>query len=137
MAAATLGSFGFVAWNGETAPYRLPESNLLVETRAGVDAFEVWEIGTIGEPFQVDTVAVYGTYADAVTAKRNYELSKGSSGLALTFSTQVLNYRFKVLDVKAQAKSIVRAVVAGDNTNYTALVRARWTIVAYPFTEPE
>jgi len=129
MPAASLGNFDFAVFKGP--PYHLERAHLLTETRPGVDSFDVWNVGEWGDKFEVNTIAVYDTYADALAGVAAYDESVADAGLALELNgVAVANYTFKVFAVEARAKKVITAITADDGTQYGAIVEAKWTLAA-------
>lgn len=129
MPAATLGDFDFSVYKGP--PYHLERAHLITETRPGYDGFDVWNIGSWGDKFEVNTIAVYDTYDNAVAAVADYDDSVADTGLDLEVNgVAVAGYTFKVFSVEAKARKVIKAITADDGTEYGAIVEAKWTLAA-------
>lgn len=129
MPSASLGDFDFAVYQGP--PYTLEVAHLLTETRPGIDGYDVWNIGEWGEKFEARTIAVFDTYANAVTEKLAYDASIALAGLVLELNgVAVANYTFKVFAVEAKAKRVIAAIAGGSGTTYGAIIEAKWTLSA-------
>lgn len=127
-----LGDFLFHGMKGTPD---FPETVSGTEVRPGVNGTTLHNLGTWGQPFEMQTVVGCVTYADAILVAELYKGMTAVNPVGLIIgSVLVPGGLFKVMSVKSDAKAVVRFKVAGDSTYYGAVVTAQWTLLPIAFS---
>lgn len=110
-----------------------------IAARAGVAGVAIWNTGSRGVPFTVDSEAVALHFVQGRTFLQNYKLLEYAGPVSVYFGTEEPAQQYKVLQVQPighGVKAVVRAHVANDSTWYRALVFAQWTLLPLdPFVQ--
>lgn len=123
-----LGDFLF---HGMWGTPDFPETVIGTEVRPGVNGTTLHNLGTWGQPFEMQTIVGVADYNTAMNVCGIYKLATAANPVGLIIgSVPIVGGGFKILSVKSDAKRVVRFKVAGDNTFYGAIVRASWTLLA-------
>jgi hypothetical protein len=121
-----LGQYTFHGmWGG-------PQFNQTViagETRPGVDGTSLHDLGSWGEPFDIQTITFTPTYAAAIELCKTYSTASSENAYVMTIgSVGVTGGRYKVLKAEPKPKAvIVRAPAA--LVGYLGEVRTTWTLL--------
>ena len=122
--ASSIGSYSFVRMSPQplTAAQRVQ-----AESRAGVAGVGLWLLGAAGQEYTVETVAIYSTFANAVTGANNYRTLIGAAAQAIVYGGQSCG-NVVVLGVEARAERIVKGFSSGGTA--LAIVTANWRLIA-------
>jgi hypothetical protein len=132
MPRAQLGELTFDVWQGTI---KLPQAHLFTETRPGVAAFNAWNVGSWGNPFEVRTLKAVTDLLAAQDLRDIYAATIQLGGLALVLEGEIAfaDYLFKVLDDSEFEYFAGKSHVAG--TSFSMIVEGRWRLAA--FINPE
>lgn len=127
-----LGDFLFHGMKGTPD---FPETVIGTEVRPGVNGTTLHNLGTWGQPFELQTVVGVADYNTAIAVCELYKLATAANPLGLIIgSIPIAGGGFKVMSVQSAAKAVVRFKVGGDSTYYGAVVQANWTLLPIAFS---
>lgn len=107
-----------------------PETAIGTEVRPGVNGTTLHNLGTWGQPFEMQTILGVADYNAAIATCELFKTATAMNPLGLVIgSIPVFGGGFKVLSVKSDAKRVIWFKVGGDNTFYGAIVRSSWTLL--------
>lgn len=130
-----IGPFPFLSLDGEVV---IPQQQLEIVRRVGVDGNGFWRTGTRGEPFQLQSACDTQTYADARLFAINYPLLSGGETVELVvgdFAYSMISLEFEVLRVDILQVIALVGGVGGLYPPSAGFVRAAWTLIAVPQEE--
>lgn len=131
MAVNSIGPFTFIELS---TPPDLVEDQIALHARAGVDGNMLQNLGTRGEPFEMESLAGVISYARAWELAGQYKQLAGSDAVQVIWSDFALaagRHLFFVLNVRIPPRGIYRIVRGhGPEGDYFAEIRAVWRMVA-------
>lgn len=123
----SIGDYQFLVLKGRPV---LPSLKLEAQVRPGVDGVGLWEIGVKGEPFWLESLDDAEDLDQAETMAYEYFQAMRDNGVSLIIDNWLFGYLFQVLAVEILEVGPVVASSGGRHAPSTALVRARWQLIA-------